>query len=311
MVARPVLPVSRPRRCPRISKAESVLKKDGRLFGVDRQLGLGFEAGYKSFLESGGLLNAARVPALILKGGNLQMLKGGVWHMISSAEVVLSDSLKSFIVQHVKFMDSQLASMQYTVLRVDADAGHKVQSHDLWGFFRGDRAPVRGHAPLEHKLVFGGNRFAAKVEQHKKHVKSRFLKQKGLAAQLLWVTQVAGHTEHMALHHKLLMFKKGGGWTQLFSSNDQLCDELSFEDAWGKCTKEQKFNNKRTSVVRVSQFLSLAGKSNWNVERSLQLRGLKNKRDYWRQPFSGGRGDRAPWVASESVLRRLWPSLTS
>ena len=96
-----------------------------------------------------------------------------------------------------------------------------------------------------------------------------------------------------------------------FSLHGKFCDELSFEDVWGKCTKAQKFNNKRTSVVRVGQFLSLAGKSLWNVERTLQLRGLKKKRDFRRQPFSSFREQRAPWVASESVLRRLWPSLTS
>ena len=153
-----------------------MLKKGGRIFGVDRQLGLGVEAGYKAFLESGGRLDAGSVPNLSLRGDNLQLLKDGTRQNISQAEVVLHENLKSFVVQHVKFIDSQLASMQYNVLRVDPKAGQNMQSHDLWGFFRGDRAPVRGHAPLEHKLLFGRKWFDKKVEEHKEQVKGRFLK---------------------------------------------------------------------------------------------------------------------------------------
>ena len=79
-------------------------------------------------------------------------------------------------IKDLKFIDSQLASMQYNVLRVDPKAGQNMQSHDLWGFFRGDRAPVRGHALLEHKLLFGRKWFDKKVEEHKEQVKGRFLK---------------------------------------------------------------------------------------------------------------------------------------
>lgn len=281
-------------------------------------MGLGIEAGYKSFVESGGRLEAASVPNLILKGGDLQVWRGGAWHSISLVEVVLSAGLKSFIVHHVRFLDNQLALIHYNVLKVDADAGQKAQSHDLWGFFRGDRAPVHGHVPLEHKLVFGRKGFAEKVEAHKEQVKNRFLKQKGLAAQLLWVTQVAGHTELTALRHKLLMYKKGGAWKDMLFSTDPICKDLCFEDIWKKCRKEKKLGNKRTEAVQVAQFLRFAGKGGFNLDRNMKrwtsetvgLNFVKG-RDFWCQPSSGGRGSKAPWFASESTLRRLLIFLTS
>ena len=198
------------------------------------------------------------------------------------------------------------------MLKVDAHVGQKVQSHDVWGFFRGDHAPVRGHVPLEHKLIFGRRGFVEKVEAHKGQVKNRFLKQKGLAAQLLWVTQVAGPAELIALRHKLLLYKKGSGWKDMLSSDDPICKDFCFEDIWGKCTKEKKLGNKRTEVVQVAQFLRFAGKSGRNLDRSIKRWTSETlgfnfvmDRDFWRQPCSGGRGSKASWFASEFTLRRL------
>ena len=298
-----------------------MLKKGGRLFGFDRQLGLGVEAGYKAFMERGGRLDAGSVPNLSLRGGNLQLLKDGIWQNISQAEVVLPENLKSFIVKHVKLVDDRLAAMQYAVLRVDPHVGQKVQSVDLWGFFRGDRAPVRGHAPVEHKLVFGKKGYAAKVEGHKAQVKTQFLKRRGVVAQLLWVTQVASSTDPIPLKHELFIYKKGTDWQELLSQNDQTYDHLPFEEVWAKCIKERKQSNTRTAVVQVAHFLKCAGKGGRNVRRCLKYwtskrcgLGLQMKEHFWRQPCMAGcgaGGSRKPWVASESTLRKLFPLLMS
>ena len=40
-------------RCIVTAEADRLVKKDGRLFGLDRQLGLGFEACYSFYLENG------------------------------------------------------------------------------------------------------------------------------------------------------------------------------------------------------------------------------------------------------------------
>jgi hypothetical protein len=243
----------------------------------------------------------------------------GTWQNISQAEVVLPENLKSFIVKHVKFMDDRLAAMQYAVLRVDPHAGQRVQSHDLWGFFRGDKAPVRGHAPVEHKLVFGRKGFTAKVDGHKAQVKNQFLASPGLAAQLLWVTQVASSTDPIPLKHELFMYKRGAGWQELLSLHGQIHDQLPFEDVWAKCSKERKRGNHRTAVVQVAHFLQHAGKKGRNVQRCLKNwtsksfgLGLRMKVHFWRQPCTSGSsrgGSKKAWVASEATLRKLFTLL--
>ena len=58
-------------RCIVTAEADRLVKKDGRLFGLDRQLGLDFEACYSFYLENGRLeRNSVRQLQPCVMGGS-------------------------------------------------------------------------------------------------------------------------------------------------------------------------------------------------------------------------------------------------
>ena len=110
------LPVTR--HYTRTADADRVVKKDGRLFGLDRQAGLGVETCYR-FLLDHGRLNHTSVRKLQLRGVALEELRGRAWVEVSGVDVVLSQKMRQFLVEHVKRVDEKLSDLKYGVTRVD------------------------------------------------------------------------------------------------------------------------------------------------------------------------------------------------
>ena len=190
----------------------------------------------------------------------------------------------------------------------------KLASYDLWGYFRGRDALVEGNVPLEHKLVFGRHEFSKNVEKHKKEVKNRYLKQKGLAGQLLWVTQVSDSKGLHVLSDRLLFCKRGSSWRSLLEWCDDFLEGRSFEDAWAGCRQQPKATRFRTKVVLLADFLRQAGKGGRHLARQVEVwssqpNRWKLKPDDFCKQLCVGRGKAERWVASEAVLRKLWPAL--
>ena len=101
-----LLPLSLPLR--RTKNAAKKVKKGGRLFGLDRQVGLGVEACYEHFFNHGAFDG---FEAVKLRGGALQYLENDEWCSASAVDVVLSEEVKDFLEERVQFMHGRLAQV--------------------------------------------------------------------------------------------------------------------------------------------------------------------------------------------------------
>ena len=157
-----LLPLSA--RAPEISLD---IKKDGQLFGEDRQLGLGWEQHYSLYFQQG-CLETGSLRAVSLRGGRLLRKSDGRWRKVSAADVPLTEFHQVFLTERVKADHALLAEVGFCVTGVDVKRQGVEKGDDLRGFFWRE-TPLRGICALEHKFVFGREKttFRKKLDNHK------------------------------------------------------------------------------------------------------------------------------------------------
>ena len=216
-----------------VTDAETTVKKGGTLFDLTRQTGLGWEACYGHFFDHGGF-RKPKFKALKLRGGDLQQLKRKKWVDVPGVDVVLPEALAEFLEKRVDYVHHRLSDLKCWVKAVDKPTGARGVSTDLWLCFFGHQAPVRGNLGLEHKFVFGFRVVGKEIQKHKRTAKARLQKLKGVAGQLLWVSQVSNSKKLKVVRDELWLYTRGGAKKKLPLELPAPA-RLSFDDAWGLC----------------------------------------------------------------------------
>jgi len=305
----PVLPTSR-------GCAPGDVLKDGRPFGVERLLGMGWEQSYKQlFLH--GRLQVGDVTAVELKKGDLKRRSDG--RALGAATVRLTVPQQRFLCDTVKADHAALAGpeLRYWVRGVDAPDGG-CGGMDLKGAFW-DGGPAEGEVPLERKLSFSDYGFKKTISDGKAAVKKKLAKRKAWAGHLLLVSRVEGPQSLNVLETKLFFCRAAGSPVEMpWPAARQHRRVRSFEAVWHACASAAKVGG-NARVVRVRDFLKECGSGGakaqdrvklWTSARAgLRLRcaqGPGKHVQFWKQRWEAGRGTEKQWVATKATFRKVW-----
>lgn len=293
------------------------IKKDGQLFGEDRQLGLGWEQHYNLYFNQG-CLEAGSLRTVSLRGGRLLRKSGGRWRNVSDADVPLTEFHQEFLTERVKADHALLTKVGFCVTGVDVKRQGVDKSDDLRGFFWRE-TPVRGICALEHKFVFGRARaaFKKRLDDHKKDALERFLaRSDGTRGQLLLVAQVSGSSRPAALATKLFYYDGSAccEWGEIMPNTFRAAQMPTFDQVWAKC-EQLKANNSKVHVAAVSEFLGHVGEDGDHTLQKIKAwtaRGARlgvKRRQFMKARAKSGSGPRSRWAASRATMYKVWPAL--
>ena len=290
------------------------VKKDRRPFSVPRQLGLGWEQFYRFFYDNG-YLRLHDVDSVKLRNGLLQQRSGRTWKEVSGVDVLLSTGHQQFLTDRVHQDHEALTALGFWVKKVDPHKGVADRSCDVWGAFtsRGT-ADVQGNVGVERKFAFGSAGFTKAISENKS-VLTKSLKNPGLAGHMLWVTQLSGKEEVVAVNEKVLFKPRSGQWRVLVAPTGCVRHQgdTGFSGAWERCRKLKK-DKSRLDVVLVAHFLKEMGSSSTRVKERITVwtgkhskLGLAKGTHFWKQRVPGSStGTKVQWVASKATLRKVW-----
>ncbi len=293
----------------RIQVGDLGVKKGGRVFGEDRQLGLAREQSYEFYFDNG-VLSVDDVPDVTLRGGGLKLKSGTVWSKASAVDIALRKCHQEFLAEDVKADHAFLSKAGFTVTGVDRPKRNSKRNSDVQGFFWTE-APVRGTCTGEKKMVFGRSNaaFDKALEKHQDDTLEEFNSGGGgFDGQLLLVTQVSGSAKPVKLKTKVF-YTTGEDWTEL---RPPKAEALTFDTVWSKCSAHKSANG--VELVAVSDFLAFAGETNKHVLERLSVwskggLGVKKSNFVKKKLNAAGSGSSERWCASKSTLYKVWPAL--
>ena len=112
---------------------------------------------------------------------------------------------------------------------------------------------MQGNVGVERKFAFSSATFLKTISDSKTAL-TKALRFTGLVGQMLWVTQLSGKEEVVAVNEKLFFKPRCGQWRALTvtTRGARLQGEPSFDNVWGRCRKFKSATHGWTSFVSLA-----------------------------------------------------------